>query len=412
MEIIVLGAGIVGISTAVHLQKRGNSVLLVDRDEPAMAASFGNAGMLHGEAVMPLPFPRSFDEIIHFGLNQTPALHYHLRALPDLAPFLLKYWWHSSPKRHLEISKGYAALTGSSLAAHLELATEADAMSFIRQDGCYTVLRKNAGVEKELRATQLAARHFTVNYSILGAEEFSKIEPDLKGLSGAIHWNDSLTVRDPRDLVLSYFNLFKSLGGIFRRGIAENIQITDHGWSLQHDEGRESADSIVVALGARSATWSRTLGYQFPLKPKRGYHMHYAVDAGQTLNNTIIDRDNGFSLAPMSRGIRLTTGIEFANLNAAPSPVQLGRSENAARKMFDLGERLDDTPWMGERPCLPDMLPVIGKAPDRDNLWFAFGHGHQGLTMGPATGKLIAEMISGEAPGLDPTPYAPQRFWS
>jgi len=152
------------------------------------------------------------------------------------------------------------------------------------------------------------------------------------------------------------------------------------------------------------------LGYELPLAVKRGYHMHYRAAGVARLNHPLLDTERGYFLAPMQRGIRLTTGAEFAMRDAIKTPVQLGRAEPVARDLFPLGERLDAEPWMGARPCTPDMLPVIGRAPRHASLWFAFGHAHHGFTLGPVTGRLLAEMITGEAPFVDPAPYAPERF--
>jgi D-amino-acid dehydrogenase len=155
---------------------------------------------------------------------------------------------------------------------------------------------------------------------------------------------------------------------------------------------------------------TRALGYDFPLAVKRGYHMHYRPAGEARLNYPMLDTERGYFLAPMRRGIRLTTGAEFAMRDAIRTPVQLGRAEPIARDLFPLAERLDTEPWMGARPCTPDMLPVIGRAPCHDNLFFAFGHAHHGLTLGAVTGRLVAEMICGEAPFVDPAPYSPERF--
>jgi D-amino-acid dehydrogenase len=138
--------------------------------------------------------------------------------------------------------------------------------------------------------------------------------------------------------------------------------------------------------------------------------MHYRAADGATLDRPVVDSETGYCLAPMARGIRLTTGAEFARRDAMRTPVQLGRAEPIARALFPLGERLDAEPWMGARPCTPDMLPVIGPAPRHRPLWFAFGHGHQGFTLGAVTGRLIAEMLTGEAPFVDPAPYRADRF--
>jgi len=138
--------------------------------------------------------------------------------------------------------------------------------------------------------------------------------------------------------------------------------------------------------------------------------MHYGLQGNAVLNRPLVDADSGFGLMPMRRGIRLTTGVEFAPVGAPPTPVQLERAEPVARALLPLDHRLDPTPWMGVRPALPDMLPVIGRAPTEGGLWCAFGHAHQGLTLGPSTGRLLAEMMSGEETFLDPAAYRPDRF--
>ena len=124
----------------------------------------------------------------------------------------------------------------------------------------------------------------------------------------------------------------------------------------------------------------------------------------------IVDTDSGFLLAPMRAGIRLTTGAEFARIDADPTPVQLERAEPVARTLLPLADRVDGKPWMGVRPCTPDMLPIIGPMPGQDGIWCAFGHAHQGLTLGPTTGRLVADMMTGETPFVDPSPYRPDRF--
>ncbi len=410
MDILVLGAGIVGISTAVHLQQRGINVILVDKDEPAMAASYGNAGMIHGEAAIPTSFPRDLGSIIRFGFNNTAALHYHLRALPELASFLAKYWWYSEPTRLLKIAESYAALTKQSRAEHVALANAAAVSSLLRSDGCFSIYRSRQALEQGRAEAERARQHFDVNYALFSTDEFSEKEPHLSGIAGAVHWADSLTAADPHDVAAGYFRYFKKLGGSFVHGRAENIIAEQDGWSFSAGSKNISAQTVIVALGAWSDQFTRSLGYKFPLKAKRGYHLHYKTQGNIPLNHTLIDRVNGFSLAPMKRGVRLTTGIEFARIDAPKTPIQMARAEQSVRKIFPLGNAIETEPWMGERPCMPDMLPVIGKAPDRDNLWFAFGHGHQGFTMGPVTGRLLAEMITGDEPIIDPYPYRSERF--
>jgi D-amino-acid dehydrogenase len=163
-------------------------------------------------------------------------------------------------------------------------------------------------------------------------------------------------------------------------------------------------------LGPWSDLVFRPLGYNIPLAVKRGYHLHLAPGGNAVLNHPVLDTDNGFLLAPMNRGIRLTTGVEFARRDAPATPIQVERALPKARALFPLGEPIDAQPWKGARPCLPDMLPVIGRAPRHPGLWFDFGHQHHGLTLGPVTGRLLAEMMTGETPFADPAPFAVERF--
>jgi D-amino-acid dehydrogenase len=175
-------------------------------------------------------------------------------------------------------------------------------------------------------------------------------------------------------------------------------------------EGTITARDAVVALGPWADAVTHRLGYDLPLAVKRGYHMHYRAAGGAVLNHPMLDTERGYFLAPMRRGIRLTTGAEFALRDGMKTPVQLNRAEPIARELFPLAERLDADPWMGSRPCTPDMMPVIGRAPRHDKLWFAFGHAHHGFTLGPVTGRLVAELVCGEPPFIDPSPYRAARF--
>ncbi|AIJ87011.1 hypothetical protein BK187_14115 [Brucella melitensis] len=132
---------------------------------------------------------------------------------------------------------------------------------------------------------------------------------------------------------------------------------------------------------------------------------------GVRLGHTVVDEEAGYVLAPMVQGVRLSTGIEFASPSAPANRIQLKRAEEIARRLVpQLGQPVEEKPWLGLRPCLPDMRPVIGEAPRHKGLWFNFGHAHHGLTLGPASGRLLAEMMTGAEPFTDPTPYSAERF--
>ena len=410
-DVVVLGAGIVGICVALHLQKRGKSVLLVDRRGPAEETSFGNAGLIQREGVYPYGFPHDFGALVRYAFNRTIDAYYHPSALPRLAPFLAQYWKHSRPARHADVARRYSKLIEHCVREHQALAAEADASGFLRASGWMKVFR--TARERDLRFAEAERwrQEFGIAYRTIDAAALQEMEPYLAPvLVGALHWTEPLAVDDPHGLALAYLQAFERLGGRFVQGNAASLEAAGQAWSMRTAQGPVSAASAVVALGPWADVLTRALGYELPLAVKRGYHMHYRPAGGARLNTPMLDTERGYFLAPMRRGIRLTTGAEFALRDAIRTPVQLGRAEPIARNLFPLAERLDTEPWMGARPCTPDMLPVIGPAPRHANLWFAFGHAHHGLTLGAVTGRLVAEMVAGEQPFVDPAPYSPLRF--
>jgi D-amino-acid dehydrogenase len=410
-DVVVLGAGIVGVCVALHLQARGRSVVLVDRRGAAEETSFGNAGLIQREGVFPYGFPHDFGALFRYSLNRTIDAHFHPSALLDLAPFLWKYWHHSRRERHARIAKLYSRLIEHCVTEHDALAVAAGATDLLRRKGWLRVFRTER--ERDLRFTEAAAwrAEFGINFSALDKKELQEKEPHLAPvLAGALHWTDPVSVVDPQGLALAYLKLFESRGGRFLQGNAISLRQEADDWSIPTVAGPRQAGAAVIALGPWADVVTRALGYDLPLAVKRGYHMHYRAAGQAKLNHPVLDTERGYMLAPMQRGIRLTTGAEFALRDAIRTPVQLGRAEPIARELFPLAERLDNEPWMGARPCTPDMMPIIGKAPRHANLWFAFGHAHHGLTLGPVTGRLIGEMITGETPFIDPGPYRPERF--
>jgi D-amino-acid dehydrogenase len=401
----------VGISVALHLQARGRTVALVDRRGAAEETSFGNAGLIQREGVVPYGFPHDFGALLRYGLNRTIDAYYHPLALPRIAPFLWKYWRHSRRKRHARIARLYSRLIEHCVAEHEALAAKAGAEGLLRRQGWMRVFRTERERDLRFAEAELWKAEFGIRFSSLNRMEIQREEPHLAPvLVGALHWTDPVSVVDPQGLALAYLRLFEERGGRFLQGNALSLHQEKSAWTLQTVEGPIEADTAVVCLGPWADLVTRRLGYDLPLAVKRGYHMHYRAAGSATLNHPVLDTERGYMLAPMRRGIRLTTGAEFALREAMRTPVQLGRAEPVARELFPLAERLDAEPWMGSRPCTPDMMPIIGPAPRHAGLWFAFGHAHHGFTLGPVTGRLIGEMIAGEAPFIDPHPYRADRF--
>ncbi|MFM0556603.1 FAD-binding oxidoreductase [Paraburkholderia sediminicola] len=407
-DTVVLGAGIVGVCVAVHLQKRGRQVALVDRKLPGNETSFGNAGLIQREGVYPYAFPRHLGTLLRYARNQSADVRYHADAILKTAPFLWQYWRNSHPAKHAAIAKSYATLIEHCVSEHRALATDAGASALLRPIGWMKVFRTPAARDAETRLAEQWHREYEVEFEALDAARLQQMEPDLdKTLLGGLRYPASDSVSDPNALVTAYARYFEALGGRFFIGDADTLR---DGWQVDTEAGTISASSAVVALGPWSDRASTRLGYRLPLAVKRGYHMHYEPQGTARLNHPVLDAEGGYVLAPMARGIRLTTGAEIANLDAPRTPTQLAAVEPVARTLFPLGKRLDDEPWMGRRPCTSDMMPIIGPAKKHEGLWFAFGHAHHGLTLGPITGRLIAEMMTGEETLVDPRPFSVERF--
>ena len=410
-DVLVLGAGMVGVGAALHLQKKGRDTVLIDRHELAgEETSYGNGGLIESASVFPYMFPRDLRQILQYASNRTPQLRYHFADLPSFLPWLVRYFLASSPERALHSAMAELPLIQRSLVEHEALIAEANVPELLRRTGWIKLYRSDATLAKAVQELE-RAKQYGVAGDILDPADIAAREPNLTGdFAGAVHFPDPGFVPDPGGLTKAYAALFGRKGGRFLVGDARTLEQSGARWRVATLEGSITAREVVVAMGPWSDQIFAPLGYSIPLNVKRGYHIHLAPRGNAMLNHPVLDADQGFLLAPMNRGIRLTTGAEMARRDAPPTPVQIERAMPKAHKLFPLGDPVDAQPWKGARPCLPDMLPVIGKAPRHPGLWFDFGHQHHGLTLGPATGRLLAEMMTGETPFADTTPFAVERF--
>lgn len=409
-DVIVMGAGIVGVSIALHLQKRGRDVMLVDRKGAGEETSYGNAGLIERASIAPYAFPRDIGSLLKYGFNTSTEVRYHLSFLPRIAPWLFQYWLHSSPSRHAVATRAMRPLIERCIEAHAELVADAGATPLMRRNGWIKAARTQASLDREI-AEAKAYAEYGIAHEILDAAALHAREPHLgEGIIGAVHLTDPATSPDPGGLTKAYADLFARRGGRFLNGDAKTLEAVANGWQIATAEGALTAKEAVIALGPWSNDVFERLGYRMPLAIKRGYHKHYTPDGNAVLNHPVLDVDGGFVLAPMNRGVRLTTGIEFAPRDAPKTPTQLAACEPLAREIFPLGEPVEDEPWMGLRPCFPDMRPVIGPAPRHADLWFAFGHNHHGFTLGPITGRILAQMMTGETPEVEMEWFRADRF--
>jgi D-amino-acid dehydrogenase len=409
-DAIVLGAGIVGTSAAMHMAKRGLSVVLVDRGGAGEGTSYGNAGVIEGNTLFPHAFPSGLGKLIRIALNREPEANYHLSALLQIAPWLWSYRANTGPEGSAAFAEAMRPLFASAVSEHEKLMSEAGATHYLRKDGWLKVYRGDGSFAANARERDLAAT-LGLKHQVLSGEQARELEPSLMPVfRHAVHWPDAASVSNPLAVTKAYAAQFVLLGGLMIKGDARTLHRNGGHWRVDTDEGPIDATQAVIALGPWAPEVLEPHGIKLPLSFKRGYHRHFRPTGNAGLTRPVVDIENGYCLAPMEQGIRLTTGAEFAHRDAPPSPDQFARLMPAARGLFPLGQSIEDNPWLGSRPCFADSRPVIGPAPGQPDLWLDYGHAHWGLTLGPASGRLLAEMMTGATPFCDPAPYAAKRF--
>jgi D-amino-acid dehydrogenase len=366
--------------------------------------------VLEGNTLLPHPFPAGVMAFFEVVFKHTAAVNYHFADLPKTLPWIIDYKRNSTFEKRKEFGAAMRPLFARAVSEHETLMAESDATRFLRKEGWMKVYRSQDAYDSIQRELELA-QDYGLEFRPLDTDGARALEPSLAPVfKRALHWPGAASVTNPLGVTRAYAARFAALGGVTLKGDARTLHRNGANWRVDTANGPLDAPVVVVALGPWAPDLLKPLGIDLPLGIKRGYHRHFNPQGNAGLSRPVVDTENGYCLAPMEQGIRITTGAEFADRDAAPTPVQFDRLMPAAQELFPLGPRTDDKTWLGRRPCFADSRPVIGPAPGQPGLWLGFGHAHWGLTLGPATGRLLAEMISGATPFCDPKPYAAERF--
>jgi D-amino-acid dehydrogenase len=407
----VLGAGIVGVCTALALQREGWSVTLIDRDEPGRGCSFGNAGIIHTGGCVPLARPGIVGAVPGMLLDPEGPLVIRWRHLPRLLPWLARMAAASRRGRVEASSRALAPLALAARAAYQPLLKEAEAEDLMRARGELYVYRERASFEAASWEMDVR-RRFGVPVEELDAQSLKDIEPALSPDYRHAHYQpDSAFTVNPFRLVQSLATLFVAKGGtILRKDVRHAKPDGSGGAVLFTGEKEMTAENLVICAGAFSRPFAASLGAEVPLETWRGYHI--MVAGGPRINGVIVDGDVHFAVTPMEDGIRVAGLIELASLDAPPNYARADLFLKLARKLIPAFPTEATSRWMGHRPGMPDTVPVIGRSPAQRNVWFNFGHGMLGLTFGPITAQLLAGMAAGRTSAIDPAPYRAERFLS
>ena len=407
-DVIVLGAGIVGVSAAYAARQRGLSVILLDRREPGSETSYGNAGILSSGSILPLNKPSLWSALPTYITNRHAALRWDPAWALANIDWIVRFLANAAPSRVKPRATALHGLIGASLKLHREWIVKANAAQRIRETGWLKAWRSDALAAAKQEQAFLA--EYGIASELLDRQAISALEPNIVPIYkvGLLH-TQTASVDSPDAVVKAYAKMFASTGGEIRQSDIKAITPDGEGWRVVLADGGVAARHVVVALGPWSADLLRPLGYRVPLAFERGYHREFKPNPARSLQRPIHDAEGSFLMTPMEHGIRVTSGVELTARDAPSSFAQLDAVVPVARSVVEFGEAVGE-PWRGARPTLPDSLPVVGPAPRHSGLWLAFGNQHIGFTTGPATGAAIAAMITGTPPPFDVTAFSPGRY--
>ena len=410
VDVVVLGAGIVGVATAYAARARGMSVVLVDRREPGGETSYGNAGIISSGSISPLNNPSLWKALPKYLTNRHAALRWNPVWAAQNAGWVARFLANSVGSRVRPRAAALHGLIGASLKLHREWIVQAKAGHRIRETGWLKAWRGDAVAAAKQEQALLA--EYGIASELLDRQDISALEPDIVPVYkvGLLN-SQTASVDSPGEVVKAYARMFTGAGGDLRQSDVKAIVPDGGRWRVVLADGEIIARHVVVALGPWSSDILRSLGYRVPMAFERGYHREFKPNPARSLRRPIHDADGSFLMTPMEQGVRVTSGVELTGRDAPSSFAQLDQVVPLARGVVEFGDAVGEI-WRGSRPTLPDSLPMIGPAPRHAGLWLAFGNQHIGFTTGPATGAAIAAMIRGAPPPYDVAPFAPDRYLS
>ena len=409
-KVTVIGAGIVGICSALQLQRRGFNVTLLDRKAPASETSSGNAGVISRGSIFPEAAPGIYRKLPAILTNRSRDARVHYGYLLQLSRWGRRALGCSRLARFEANVSVLNELVGGCLAEHQLLLADCGGEGLLRENGWLKLFREAGSFESSAEEQQVLG-DCGVEFQRLSAADINGLEQSLKSIfAGGLWIKSTASVSSPAAVCELYAKLFVEAGGEVVCDELQQLRPVDNGWRIDCVNTNRESDKVVMALGAWSKVLLEDLGYKVPMVVERGYHMHYDLQQGSSLGRPVFDVDGGYVMSPMQKGLRVTTGVEWGSENTAPTPVQVKQVKPFVQEAIDIQTELDPEPWLGRRPCTPDSLPVISAGHRHENLWAAFGHGHMGFSMGPITGRLVADLVTSSASVPDTNAFSLSRF--
>ncbi|RWB05117.1 FAD-dependent oxidoreductase [Mesorhizobium sp.] len=408
VEIAIVGAGVIGLATALRLAAEGREVLLVDPNEPGSGASFGNAGTIAEYACMPVGNPAVLRALPKLLLDPDSPFSLRWPALFQLAPWLVSFVRESLPAATRANALALAGVLAEALPAWEEMAKEADMADLLRRNGCLYLYRRESDFAKAAGGRALRAG-FGVHQEVLTPGEVAALEPSLPSAGArGLYFPDSMNVTDPKTLMRRLLDAGTGRGVSVAQAGVTGLRVEADGVRLSGSGLRVKANTVVIAAGAQSRALAMQAGDRVPLETERGYHLEFPTEA-PLLNRPVCPVDLGFYMTPMTGRLRAAGTVELGGLAAPANPRRLALLDRGVRHFFpQLGRSSSE--WLGFRPSLPDSRPVIGPSRGSHRVIHAFGHGHLGLTLAPITACMVADLIAGRGDPDRLAPFAANRF--
>ncbi|GBE42973.1 MAG TPA: FAD-dependent oxidoreductase [Rhizobiales bacterium] len=409
-EVIVIGAGIVGICCALALREKGFDVRVIDRDGAGEGASFGNAGIISPWSCVPQSLPGVWKNVPKWLLDPEGPLAVRWSYTPRLAPWLLKFFRAGTFQRLPAIADAMLAVNRPSADMYHRLLAGTGEEGLVRDCLYLHVYRDIGGADPEDLPWRLRAER-GVPFEVLTGGEVQEVEPELSPeIKSAMAVKRQARTVNPGRLRKVLAAMAEARGARFLRGTVEKIvPDTDGGYLIDTGQGAHSAKTVILAAGAWSARLLAGLGVRVPLEAERGYHLVFK-DPGLPLAHSIMDTEHKFAISSMEMGVRAAGTAEFAGLDAPPNYRRARIFKRHAKTLLPNLNTGSTDEWMGTRPSSPDSVPFIGEVPGHPRLFCGFGHGHLGLTGAPMTGRMVAALAAGEPLNIDMAPYRLDRF--
>ncbi|MDO5371384.1 FAD-binding oxidoreductase [Paracoccus sp. (in: a-proteobacteria)] len=409
-ELIVIGAGVVGLSIAAAAQARGLNVTVIDREGPAAGASAGNAGAFAFTDILPLASPGILRKAPRWLMDPLGPLTVPPRYALQISPWMLRFGRACAPDRVARSIVAQTALMDLSKAELDGFLSLTGTTPMLRREGNLQVYESQAELDASLPGWDARARH-GIEFRHMDADEMAQVQPGLSPrFTHGTFTPGWYSIADPKLYTLALADHVRARGGIIETAEIAALRPTETGVDLRAADGRSfAATQVVVAAGAFSHRLARTLGERIPLETERGYNTTLPPDAFD-LKTQVTFGGHGFVVTRLSTGIRVGGAVEMGGLNLPPN---FRRSEAMLKKAKTFLPALkteNGVQWMGFRPSLPDSLPAIGRARATPRVTYAFGHGHLGLTQSAGTARLVADLLTGRTPPVDLAGFSPQRF--